>query len=117
MNEEELKDFICAKAADKKAKDIVILKVAHLTVIADYLIICSGRSTTQVKGIANYVEDELAKSGIEPLRTEGIQDGRWAVLDYGSVILHVFNDENRLVYCLDKLWSDGNNTETYSYEE
>lgn len=117
MNEEELKNLICKKVSDKKGKDIVVLKVAHLTVLADYFIICSGHTASQVKGIANYVDDELATQGMEPLRREGIADGRWAVLDYGSIILHIFNDENRLVYCLDKLWSDGTNIERYEYEE
>lgn len=117
MTDKELKDLVCEKASDRKAKDIIVLDVAHLTTLADYFVICSGKSTTQVKGIANNIEDEIAKLGVEPLRREGIADGRWAVIDYGSVIVHVFNDDTRLLYCLDKLWSDGANMTRYEYEE
>lgn len=113
---EELKNLICKAASDKKAKDIVVLNVTNLTILTDYMVICNGNSAPQVKGIANNIDDELAKLGMEPLRKEGINDGRWAVLDYGSVIVHVFNDESRLVYCLEQLWQDGENIERYEYE-
>lgn len=115
-NVEEIKSVIIKACQDKKARDIVAINVSELTVIADYLVICTGKSTPQVKGIANNVDDELAKLGIEPLRREGIAEGRWAVLDYGSVIVHVFNDESRLLYCLDQLWSNGNNVERFDIE-
>lgn len=114
---EQIKELAIKAIQDKKAKDIVVISVAHLTVVADYMIICSGKSAPQVKAIANNVDDELAKQGIEPLRREGIAEGRWAVVDYGSVIVHIFNDENRLLYCLDSLWSDGNNVTKIENEE
>lgn len=117
LSPEEIKDLVCKAAADKKAKDIVVIKVEHLTTLADYFVICSGRSAPQVKGIANNIDDEIAKLGMEPLRREGIAEGRWAALDYGSVIVHIFHEEARSVYCLDKLWSDGSNLENYNYQE
>lgn len=106
---EQIKDMVVKACQDKKAKDIAVIKVDHLTVIADYLVVCSGKSAPQVKAIANNVDDELAKVGVEPLRREGIAEGRWAVVDYGGVLVHVFNEESRKLYCLDQLWSDGSN--------
>lgn len=114
---EEIRDLICKAAADKKAKDIVVIKVEHLTTLADYFVICSGKSTPQVKSIANNIDDEIARLGMEPLRREGIAEGRWAALDYGSVIVHIFHEETRAIYCLDKLWNDGENITEYTYEE
>ncbi len=106
---EQIKDLVVKGCQDTKAKDIAVIKVEHLTVIADYLVIASGKSTTQVKAIANNIDDILSKEGIEPLRREGIGEGRWAVVDYGTVIAHVFNEESRKLYLLDQLWSDGSN--------
>ena len=113
---EDLKQLIINACQDKKARDIVAIDVSNLTVIADYLVICTGKSAPQVKGIANNVDDEIAKLGLEPLRREGIAEGRWAVVDYGSIIVHIFNDECRLMYCLDQLWIDGDNIEKFDYE-
>lgn len=106
---EQIKDLIVEGCLNSKAKDIAVIKVEHLTIIADYLVVASGKSTTQVKAIANNIDDLLSKQGIEPLRREGIPEGRWAVVDYGVVLAHVFNEESRKLYCLDQLWSDGNN--------
>ncbi len=106
---EQIKDLIVEGCLNSKAKDIAVIKVEHLTVIADYLVVASGKSTTQVKAIANNIDDLLSKQGIEPLRREGIPEGRWAVVDYGVVLAHVFNEESRKLYCLDQLWSDGSN--------
>lgn len=114
---EWIKDEICKAIADKKGKDIAVIDVANLTIVADYFIIASGKSTTQVKGIANNIDEALSKQGLEPLRREGIPEGRWAAIDYGNVIAHIFNEETREIYCLDKLWSDGKNTVKYEYKE
>ncbi len=113
---EQIKDMVVEACRDSKAKDIAVIKVNHLTAIADYLVVASGKSTTQVKAIANNIDDFLSKQGIEPLRREGIAEGRWAVVDYGEVFAHVFNDESRKIYCLDQLWSDGCNV-TFVAEE
>lgn len=109
----ELKDAMCKILDDNKAVDITVLKVEHLTVLADYFIICTGRSSKQVRALAEHVEETLKADEITPLRSDGMRDGKWAVLDYGSVILHVFNDDTRMFYCLEKLWSDGENIEFY----
>ncbi|MDD4840109.1 MAG: ribosome silencing factor [Clostridia bacterium] len=116
MTPEILKDKICKILDDKKALDINILSVGHMTVVADYFITCTGRSSTQVRTLAEEVIDKLEEEGINFLRNDGIKEGKWAVIDYGSIMVHIFNDENRIFYCLEKLWSDGTNIEVYKPE-
>lgn len=94
---------------DKKAQDIVALNVKEMTVITDTMLIASGRSALQVKAIAEDVEDKMTEMGIEPTRKEGQQDGRWVVLDYGTVLVHIFHTEEREFYRLDKLWETEDN--------
>lgn len=113
MTNEILKDKICKILDDKKAVDISVLKVKEMTVIADYFIVCTGRSTTQVKTLSEEVVEKLELEDIKPLRTDGIKEGKWAVIDYGGIIVHIFNDETRFFYCLEKLWSNGSNVEVF----
>lgn len=107
---------IAAALYDKKAQDIVALDVSDMTVITDCMIIASGRSALQVKTLADEVEDKLGESGIYPLRKEGQQEGRWVVLDYGSVLVHIFHTEEREFYRLDKLWEADNNRIVLPFE-
>ena len=109
MEHLELANRIAKTLYDKKAVDIVVLSVAHLTVIADYMVIATGRSSISVKALANEVEDQLSASHIKPRRSEGHNEGRWIVIDYGSVIVHVFHQEERSYYNLERLWEDGTN--------
>jgi ribosome-associated protein len=117
MTSEELKNNICRILDSKKAADITILDVERLTVLADYFIIAGGTSTTNVKALAEYVEEKMEEAGVPPIRKEGLKDARWVVYDYGNVILHILLDDMRLFYCLEKLWSDGKNLEKYVAEE
>lgn len=96
-----------AKAAeDKKAKDIVILDIADISIVTDYFIICSGNSATQVKAIAENIEEKLEEKGIKLQRKEGIREGRWILLDYGDLVVHIFQEEERNYYNLERLWGD-----------
>lgn len=113
MNPEEIKNAICKELDERKAVDITVLNVAHLTVLADYFVICTARSNKQVKALAEYVEEKMEENGVPVLRSDGVREGKWAVLDFGSVIVHVFNDDTRVFYCLEKLWTDGENVEFY----
>ena len=90
----------------RKAIHVAALDVRGLTSIADFFIICSGRSARQVSAIADHVERELRKRKIKPLSVEGATEGQWALIDYGYVILHVFHESARQFYDLDGLWSD-----------
>ena len=97
-----------AKILDrKKAQDVRVLKVDSLTVLTDYFVIASGTSTTQVGSLADEVEYELSQSGIEPHTTEGFDSKNWVLLDYSSVIVHVFVPNTRTYYDLEHLWADG----------
>ncbi len=101
---------LAVKAAEaalkKKALDVTILDLSGLTVIADYFVICSGESTTQVKAVAAFIEEELAKKRKKPLGVEGASYSHWVLLDYGDVVIHVFEKETRAYYNLEKLWMD-----------
>lgn len=112
MNEQMI-ETICAALSGKKAQDIGIINISSLTVIADYFILCSATSTTQVKTLSDAVEEELEKLNIFVERKEGYHEGRWIVLDYGSVIVHLFLKEEREFYNIEKLWIDGNNYTPY----
>jgi ribosome-associated protein len=105
-NSSVLAYFISTTAANKKAKDIKILNVIDISPIADYFIICSGNSTVQVKAIADEIEDKMAEEGYELNHKEGYSSGRWILLDYGNLIVHVFHSEDREFYDLERLWAD-----------
>ena len=98
-----------AKALDsKKGRDIKVLEIDKITTLADYFVICSGGSNTQINALCGAVEKALKEqAGEDPLRREGYRDGTWVLLDYGCVAIHVFNEEARAFYGLERLWSDG----------
>ena len=111
MEAKEKAKIICDVLSANKAYDVLKIDVSEKTVLADYFIICSGKSSTQVRSLAEYAEEEIEKRGGEVRRKEGMDEGRWVVVDFGDVILHVFNDDTRLFYHLERLWSDEKNTE------
>ena len=114
MTSNEKTQLICKILSDKKADGIVYIAVETKTSLCDYFIIAGGRSKTQVKALAENLEEKLKKEyDIVPRRTEGIQGGRWAVLDYEDVIVHLFGDEERDFYRLERLWEDGENLTRY----
>ena len=90
----------------KKAEDIRVLKVPDLTVITDYFVICSGRSSTQVRSLGEEVEFKLGLRELSPLHYEGRDNGNWVVIDYGTVMVHIFSRESREFYKLEKLYGD-----------
>ena len=89
---------------DRKAQNVQLIPVADKTVIADYFIICSGTSNTQVKGIAGELEYKLSERGVKAIRSEGYETGRWVVMDFASIIVHIFHHEEREFFKLEKLW-------------
>lgn len=98
---------VAAGAADSKnASDLVILNVNRLTSIADYFVICSAGSTPQLRAIADEVERLLAAEGERPIHIEGYSEANWILMDYGSVVVHVFRQETREFYSLEHLWAD-----------
>ena len=98
---------IAAKALeDKKAKDVKILKTAEQTVLADYFVICSGSTAPHIKALVDEVDRKLSEAGEPPIRREGLRSDIWVLMDFGSVIVHVFTEEARKFYNLERLWSD-----------
>ncbi len=103
---EELAHAIFDVLDAKKAKNIKVLRVQDQTVITDYFVICTGGSSTQVKSLAGEVEYKLGLREVDPLHFEGRDNNGWIVLDYSSVIVHIFSRENRDFYQLEKLYGD-----------
>lgn len=110
MAEMNLAEKIAKILYDKKALDITVLNVGHMTVITDYMVIASGRSALQVKALADDVDDMMAMEGVALRTKEGMNEGRWIVLDYGTVLVHIFHPEDRQFYHLERLWNDGKNS-------
>ncbi|MCA2016512.1 ribosome silencing factor [Vibrio tritonius] len=104
MQREELTVFLADKADDMKALDIVTLDVQGKSSITDFMIICTGTSKRHVSSIAEHVASEARKIGLPPLGLDGENEGEWVVLDMGSSILHVMQEEQRELYQLEKLW-------------
>lgn len=101
----EEKTQLCALAADsKKAEGIVVLEVGPFSSVADAFFICSGSSDRQVRAIADAIEEELTQHGEKPLAVEGYQKGTWVLIDSADLIIHVFDDETRQFYDLERLW-------------
>ena len=91
---------------DKKARDVLVLDLKGLNTITDYFVICSGESTTQVKAITGEIEERFHAEGVKPLGIEGLSHGHWVLMDYNDVIIHIFEEETRKFYELEKLWID-----------
>ena len=105
---------ICKILSSKKAENIVYIDVADKSSLCDYFVIAGGRSSTAVKALCENLEEKLEKDyGETPSRKDGGREGRWNVLDYGDVIVHIFNDESRLFYHLERLWEEGDNVKRY----
>ncbi len=104
--------IVAAKAlSDKKGGDIKLMEVTELTTLADYFVICSGGSNTQINALCDSVEKTLDELG-EPVRhREGYRGGTWVLLDYGCLVVHVFSQEAREFYSLERLWQDGKEVE------
>ena len=98
---------IAAKALDdKQAKDVKVLKIDEQTVLADYFVICSGSSAPHIKALVDEVDRKLSEAGEPPTRREGVRSDIWVLMDFGCVVVHVFTDEARKFYDLERLWGD-----------
>jgi len=104
-------------ALDKKALDLLVLAVGQVTSIADYFILCSATSERQTQAIADSVVDTLRDDGVKPLLIEGATPGRWILVDYGDFIFHIFTEDCRRFYGLERLWGDAPNVTAELSEE
>ena len=106
MTAKALAKRVAVLASERKAIDIQVLELAKLTSFTDYFVVCSGSSDRQVKAIADSVEVSLKEEGQRPIGAEGAAGSKWVLVDYGSVVLHVFYEAEREYYALEKLWFD-----------
>lgn len=107
MNSLEKAKIAVEALRDKKGIDIKVIDISNVSVVADYFIIASGTNKNQVQAMTDNVEDELAKHKIYTNHVEGYGSGRWILLDYSDIIIHLFDEEDRLFYDLEKIWRDG----------
>ena len=104
-------------ALDKKALDLTVHDVQHVSSVTDYFLVCSGRSAPHVKTIAEAIRDELKTDGVRPLHAEGQAESGWVLLDYGDVLMHVFLEDTRAYYALERLWGDAPSVSVSSAED
>lgn len=92
---------------DKKARNIEIIDISKISTLADYFIICSGTSTIHIRTIADELEQKMEEAGYNLIHKEGYESARWILLDFGEVVIHIFHEEDRSFYNLERLWADG----------
>lgn len=106
MTPREIAERIVVTLDNKKGKDIRLLKTEAVTVLADYFVLCTGTGATHLKTLVEEVDKALSEAGEPPLRREGYRGGSWVLLDFGSVIVHLFSEQARSFYDLEHLWAD-----------
>lgn len=111
LNSEEMAKIAYDALDEKLGKDIRIIKIDEISVIADYLIIANGENSLQIAALTDNVEMRMAQNGIESKRIEGNKKSTWILMDYNDVIVHVFSPEDRLFYDLERIWRDGKKVE------
>lgn len=107
MNSKELAKIAYKALDDKKGVNIKVIDISEISIIADYFIIAGGNNENQVKAMADNVEEGLHKAGINPNNIEGYTAANWILMDFGDIIVHVFNEDDRLFYDLERIWRDG----------
>ena len=107
----ELARLAITSLEDKKAEDVRVIDIGGVSVLADYFIIASGNNRAQVQAMADEVEQRLGRAGAVPRQIEGYQAGNWVLMDFGDVIIHIFDAQNRLFYDLERIWKDGTQIE------
>lgn len=114
---EEILEKAVKVLGTRKAEDVCALDIRGISIIADYFLIASGNSSTQVRSLAEEIEFKLTEAGVEPLRVEGTQSSTWIILDYGSVIIHVFMRDTREFYNIEHLWADAKPVDLSAYAD
>ena len=109
-------DLLCDALYNPKAQEILAIPVGDKTIIADWFIVCSGRSTPQIRALCDDLEEKAQEAGLELRRKEGYTAGRWIVLDYGDVLVHIFHPEERQYYNVEHLWDTDGAAIRYSQE-
>ena len=113
--EQEMVCIACKAMDEKKAKDIKVIDIHEVSVIADYFVIASGTNQNQVQAMVDNAEEMLGRAGFEAKQIEGTRNSSWILMDYGDMIIHVFDEENRLFYDLERIWGDGKVLDTEDF--
>ena len=117
MNQsKEMTKLAIAALEDKKANDVLVIDIAGVSVIADYFVIASGSNTNQVQAMADSVREALGIAGYEPRQIEGYGVANWILMDYNDIIVHIFSDESRTFYDLERIWRDGKEVSVGEFE-
>ena len=111
MTSKEALKIAVESLSEKKGDQIKIIDISNVSVIADYFVIASGKNINQIKAMADEVEEKLGKAGITPKQIEGYNSAGWILMDYRDFIIHIFNEEQRLYYDIERIWSDGKGVE------
>ena len=118
MNEQNIMAKTACQALDeKKGEDIKIIEISQISIMADYFIIANGNSITQIQALVDNVEEKMHQEGFPMKRKEGNRSSTWVLLDFGDVVVHVFDNEDRLFYDLERIWSDGKTVEISALED
>lgn len=104
----------CEALEEKKGEDIRVIRISKISVMADYFVIASGNNPSQIQALVDNVEEKLGEAGFSVKRVEGNRSSTWILLDYGDLVVHIFDVEDRLFYDLERIWADGENIDTQS---
>lgn len=111
MEAKEMAKLAIQALEDKKADDIKVIDISDVSTIADYFIIASGKNRSQIQAMCDNVDETLGRAGVSIKQTEGYKNANWILMDYGDIIVHIFDVENRLFYDLERIWRDGKEIE------
>ena len=115
MNNKEMTTLAIQALEEKKAEDIQIIDISEISAIADYFIIANGTNKSQIQTLSDAVEEKLGRAGYLLKQKEGFRNANWVLLDFGDIIVHVFDKENRLFYDLERIWRDGKTVDAESF--
>ena len=107
MDARDMAKKAVAMLEDRKAVDVKVINIEKVSSLADYFIIASGTNRNQVQAMADNVQEALEKEGVRPKNIEGYQTANWILMDYGDIVIHLFDEENRLFYDIERIWRDG----------
>lgn len=113
----EMTKLAIAALEDKKAEDICVIDISEVSVLADYFLIANGNNKNQVQALIDNVGEKLGRAGFQAKNVEGYQTGSWILMDYGDLIVHVFDRQNRLFYDLERIWRDGRKVDTAAFQD
>lgn len=116
-NSVEMTKLAISALEDKKGEDLCLIDISEVSVLADYFLIASGNNKNQVQALIDNVQEKLGRAGFTAKNVEGYQAGNWILMDYGDLIVHVFDRQNRLFYDLERIWRDGKRLDTESFKE